>query len=139
MINQKITVDLVPNNVIPQVNINQYDTGYENLFIAVTWQNSVYNIEEGTIVDIVGSKPNNTSFVENCSWVGNIVTVPITQDMTDIAGNVYCKLEIKKDDNQISTSPFIFKILFAPIQGDGEGDRPATNQEIEDLIGGLGL
>ena len=124
---QTVNLQIIPNGVLPRVNVSQFDTGRQIQFKLYDGA-SAYTIPTGTQVRIDGIKPDKHGFSYDATWSGNTVTVNTTEQMTVLAGDVSCELRLIKNDDNIGTLNFILAVEKSPIDGDtdiSDTDIPA--------------
>lgn len=133
MITQKINLNLIPNGVMPRVNVSQYDYGSRTLEITLYNGSSLFTIPTGANVIIQGTKKDNRGFqYSNLEFSGSVVTADITQQMTVFEDEVQVELVIitGSGDNtqQLATANFILNVEPAALKSDivvSETDIPA--------------
>lgn len=133
MITQKINLNLIPNGVMPRVNVSQYDYGSRTLEITLYNGSSLFTIPTGANVVIQGTKKDNRGFqYSNLEFSGSVVTADITQQMTVFEDEVQVELVIitGSGDNtqQLATANFILNVEPAALKSDivvSETDIPA--------------
>ena len=133
MITQKINLNLIPNGVMPRVNVSQYDYGSRTLEITLYNGSSLFTIPTGAQIVIQGTKKDNRGFqYVDLDYSGSVVTADITQQMTVFEDEVQVELVIitGSDDNkqQLATANFILNVEQAALKDDivvSETDIPA--------------
>ncbi len=115
---RKLSVDLDSGFAgIKQINVSQYDVGVP-IEIDVYFQGALYEIVDGSTVTIEGKKlTNGDAFqVQNLTFNGSTVSFNTTAVMTDIYGNVVCKLVLALGNVVAGTATFVMKVQKAPVQ-----------------------
>lgn len=114
---QTVNLQIIPNGVLPRVNVSQFDTGRQIQF--KLYDGAVaYTIPTGTEVRVDGIKPDKHGFSYDATWSGNTVTVTTTEQMTVLAGDVSCELRLIKNNDNIGTLNFILAVEVSPINDD---------------------
>ena len=114
---QTVNLQIIPNGVLPRVNVSQFDVGRQIQFKLYDGA-SAYTIPTGTQVRVDGIKPDKHGFSYDATWSGNTVTVTTTLQMTILDGDVACELRLIKDSQDIGTLNFILAVEKSPINGD---------------------
>lgn len=124
---QIVNLQIIPNGVLPRVNVSQFDVGRQIQFKLYDGA-SAYTIPTGTEVRVDGIKPDKHGFSYDATWSGNTVTVTTTEQMTVLNGDIPCELRLLKDSQNIGTLNFILAVEKSPIDGDtdiSDTDIPA--------------
>lgn len=66
-------------------------------------ESGYYEIPEGAVVKIAGTKPSGLGFNETVAYDGHDITVTATEVMTDEAGFIECEIVITKDGLRIGS------------------------------------
>lgn len=136
MITQAINLNLIPGQVLPRVNVSQYDSGTRTLQLSIFNGTQAFNITSGLSGFIQGTKPDRTGFQYAASvTVGsNVVTADITQQMTAVSGEVTCELVLANGSDRIATVNFIIYVEPAALADDtiiSETDIPLIEEAAE--------
>ena len=126
---QIINLQITPNGVMPVVNASQYDYGrlvQFNLYDGA----SEYIPPEGTEIRVEGRKSDGNAFSYFVTYVGNAVTVVLTQQMTALAEEVPCELRLSLNDEDIGTLNFTLAVEPSNI-----GYTVVSETEIPAIIG----
>lgn len=124
---QTVNLQIIPNGVMPRVNVSQFDVGRQIQFKLYDGA-SAYTIPTDTQVRVDGIKPDKHGFSYDATWSGNTVTVTTTEQMTVLNGDIPCELRLIKNDDNIGTLNFILAVEKSPIDGDtdiSDTDIPA--------------
>lgn len=113
MINQVITLNLIPNSIQPVIHVSQYDEGQTWIFKLMVNQDD-FVIPENATVKLQGTNSDGTTFNILSSFSGNTVTVNVTNDITACAGKTNAKIRIKENNDVISTQKFIIQVEKKP-------------------------
>ena len=104
--------------VPPRIRLTQFDTAVTIVFTVYNGAAVFAKPSEGT-VRISMTKPDkkavSTSAVYNDDGT---IELQITQQMTAVAGEAYCKLSVIESDGQVSTGSFILDISAAGVKDD---------------------
>lgn len=129
------TVDLsiIPDKVSPVVHASQYDEGRVQRFMLLD-RACPYTLSGEETIELRIRKPNNqTEMIEIENSGGDYINLPLTTQITDIAGDVYCKFSI--DD--ISTKGFYIKVEPGPARiytGYADGEIAEFETDLEENI-----
>lgn len=120
MITQAINLNLIPGQVLPRVNVSQYDSGTRTLRMTLFNGEQIFNVPSGASGYIQGTKPDRTGFqyAATVTAGSNIVTIDITQQMTAVKGEVVCELVLANGDDRIATVNFIIYVEPAALADD---------------------
>jgi hypothetical protein len=104
--------------VPPRIRLTQYDTAVTIVFTVYNGTAVFAKPSDGT-VRISMTKPDkkaiSTSAVYNDDGT---IELQITQQMTAVVGEAYCKLSVIESDGQVSTASFILDIAAAGVKDD---------------------
>lgn len=136
MITQTLKLNLIPGQVLPRVNVSQYDAGTRTLQMLLYNGDQAFNISAGLGGFVQGTKPDRTGFqyAATVTEGSNVVTLVITQQMTAVSGEVTCELVIANGDDRIATVNFILYVEPAALADDtviSETDLPLIEQAAE--------
>lgn len=136
MITQAINLNLIPGQVLPRVNVSQYDSGTRTLRMTLFNGEQIFNVPSGASGYIQGTKPDRTGFqyAATVTAGSNIVTIDITQQMTAVKGEVVCELVLADGTDRIATVNFIIFVEPAALADDtviSETDLPLIEQAAE--------
>lgn len=130
-----MTYDLMLNmsksGIKPRIKVSQYDDAIPSLNISLYDQNQSYTIPSGATVYISGTKKDNTGFKYECTVSDNIITAPITSQMTVFSGVVECEITIETAGGQKSSENFILEVEKSALADDviiSETDIPAIQR-----------
>lgn len=130
-----MTYDLMLNmsksGIKPRIKVSQYDDAIPSLSISLYDQNQSYTIPSGATVYISGTKKDNTGFKYECTVSDNIITAPITSQMTVFSGDVECEINIETAGGQKSSENFILEVEKSALADDviiSETDIPAIQR-----------
>ena len=127
---QSINLQITPNGVIPTIYASQFDVGREitfNLYDGST----AYTPPVGSTIRFEGKKSDGTGFSYNCTYVDNVVTVVLTDQMTVFAEDVQCELRIADiNANDIGTLNVVLSVEKSPI----DENTPMSDTEIPAIV-----
>lgn len=120
MITQSINLNLIPGQVLPRVNVSQYDSGTRTLHMAIYNGNLAFSVPSGVTGVVQGTKPDRMGFqyAATVTAGSNIAEIDITQQMTAVSGEVSCELVLSQGDNRIATINFIIFVEPAALTDD---------------------
>ena len=120
MITQALNLNLIPGQVLPRVNVSQYDSGTRTLQMSLYNGTQAFNVTSGVLGYIQGTKPDRTGFQYSATVTSgsNVVTADITQQMTAVSGDVVTELVLVSGDDQIATVNFIIHVEAAALADD---------------------
>lgn len=120
MITQTLKLNLIPGQVLPRVNVSQYDAGTRTLQMLLYNGDQAFNIPTGYGGFVQGTKPDRTGFqyAATVTEGSNVVTLVVTQQMAAVSGEVTCELVIANGDDRIATVNFILYVEPAALADD---------------------
>ena len=110
---QEINLNVIPNGNIPLVYISQYDIASARFKYNLLLNERPYNYEPGATFKVRGLKPDRTTFEHSIDIESEC---SIEEDMTNVAGDVFCNIEITEGNNRTGTQAFIMRV-----QSDAKG------------------
>lgn len=136
MITQTLKLNLIPGQVLPRVNVSQYDAGTRTLQMLLYNGDQAFNIPVGYGGFVQGTKPDRTGFqyAATVTEGSNVVTLVVTQQMTAVSGEVTCELVIASGDDRIATVNFILYVEPAALADDtviSETELPLIEEAAE--------
>jgi len=136
MITQTLKLNLIPGQVLPRVNVSQYDAGTRTLQMLLYNGDQAFNIPTGYGGFVQGTKPDRTGFqyAATVTEGSNVVTLVVTQQMAAVSGEVTCELVIANGDDRIATVNFIIYVEAAALVDDtviSETELPLIEQAAE--------
>lgn len=119
MVSQEINLNLIPGGVPPVVNVSQYDKGSRVLKLHLYLGTEEYQIPEGTMACIQGTKLDGTGFLYVCEYAGNTITADVTDQMTAVPGKVKCEAFLQEEtEKRIATANFVIMVEQTTLQDD---------------------
>lgn len=111
MITQTITLNMIPDGAPQVIHINQNDTGTHRFEIYLTYNNNPYVWNNSATFKMRGTKPNMDTFEVSCITSGtDYLICDLTDNMDDIAGDVYCNIEMIDGSDRTGTQAFILRV-----------------------------
>ena len=126
---QSINLQITPSGVMPIIYASQFDVGREitfNLYDGAM----AYIPPAGTAIRFEGKKSDGNGFSYNCTYVDNVVTVALTDQMTVFAEDINCELRLSVDGDDIGTLNVILSVEKSPI----DANTPMSDTEIPAII-----
>ncbi len=110
MITQTITLNMIPDGAPQVIHINQNDTGHR-FEIYLTHNDNPYVWSNSATFKMRGAKPNMDTFEVSCTTSGtDYLICDLTDDMDDVAGDVYCNIEMIDGSDRTGTQAFILRV-----------------------------
>lgn len=136
MITQTLKLNLIPGQVLPRVNVSQYDAGTRTLQMLLYNGDQAFNMPVGYGGFVQGTKPDKTGFqyAATVTEGSNVVTLVVTQQMAAVSGEVICELVIASGDDRIATVNFILYVEPSALAGDtviSETELPLIEEAVE--------
>lgn len=110
MIDQTIYLDVVPGGLPPIINVSQFDEGSRTLHINLYASSGEFEIPAGSTAKVQGTKRDKKGFSYSAELSGTEVVCDVTQNMTAIAGRVYCEVVIENGEDVLATANFILMV-----------------------------
>lgn len=108
---QRYKLDITPKGGWVVVYASQHDDGAREVEFEITNQGNAFSIPASINVSVQGIKSNKSYFSHSCSYSGNIVTMALADDMTDIVGKAICVLKFTNQSNQkLATAKFVLNV-----------------------------
>lgn len=108
---QSYKIDLTPQGGYVVVYVSQHDNEAREIVFKIYNQGQVFDIPANINVSVQGVKSNSGYFTHNCTYSGNLVTMPITDDMTDVIGKAVCVLKFTNaSEEKLATAKFILNV-----------------------------
>lgn len=110
MIDQTIYLDVVPGGLPSIINVSQFDEGSRTLHINLYASSGEFEIPAGSTAKVQGTKRDKKGFSYSAELSGTEVVCDVTQNMTAIAGRVYCEVVIENGEDVLATANFILMV-----------------------------
>lgn len=108
---QRYKLDIAPKGGWVIVYTSQHDDGAREIEFEITNQGRAFSIPASINVSVQGIKSNGSYFSHSCSYSGNIVTMALADDMTDIIGKSICVLKFTNSSQQkLATAKFVLNV-----------------------------
>ena len=130
MISTTYELSITPGGIPLVINVSQYDANSRTLVFNLKEADGVVNLPSGVHAAVRGTKPDGNGFDNDASISGSTVTVAVTEQMTAIAGRVFCEIYLYKgtaatteqaassDYQQLATANFILRVERAALDKD---------------------
>lgn len=120
MITQSTNLNLIPGQVLPHINVSQYDYGSRTLEFKLFNGNQSFTLTSSMTAKISGTKADMHGFEYDATvdTTNQKIVADLTQQMTAAAGDVTCELIIKKSGERLGTCNFVISVEKAAL-GDG--------------------
>ena len=135
MVSYELDLNLTPGDVLPRLNVSQYNKG-QTVECIIYHGSQMYSIPSGATALVNGTKPDKTGFEYNATVSGGEVLFTITEQMTAVAGDVTCEVVILKDGERVGTINFLLVVEAAALSDDtviSETDLPII-QRIPEFV-----
>ncbi len=108
---QRYKLDVAPKGGWVIVYASQHDNGAREIEFEITNQGNAFSIPASINISVQGIKSNKSYFSHSCSYFGNIVTMALADDMTDVIGKAICVLKFTNQSNQkLATAKFVLNV-----------------------------
>lgn len=118
MVVGRLIFDFARHSVERTIRVKQFDSETRNLLIVLLNDSEPYKMPEGAIVRIECKKSDGEEILNDCTYVENLITAEITEQMTAAAGYADCAISVYEKDSYIASWTFNLKIDTAVIVGD---------------------
>lgn len=120
MITQSTNLNLIPGQVLPHINVSQYDYGSRTLEFKLFNGNQSFTLASGMTAKISGTKADMHAFeyAATVDTTNQKIVADLTQQMTAAAGDVTCELIILKSGERLGTCNFIISVEKAALSDD---------------------
>lgn len=133
MVVGRLVFDFARHSVEKTIRVKQFDSETRNLLIVLLNDGEPYEMPEGAIVRIECRKSDGEEILNDCTYVENLVTAEITEQMTAAAGYAECAISVYEKESYIATWTFNLKIDTAAIIG----DKVSSTTEYKAIINAL--
>lgn len=130
MITQSINLNLIPGAVPPRVNVTQYDEGSRTIVANLYNGTSSFTPSAGTTAKVKGTKPDKHGFEYDATISGSTVEIDLTQQMSCVAGDVPCEVELTLGDEVLGTGTFVLRVKASALADDTD----ISETELPDII-----
>lgn len=130
MITQTINLNLIPGAVPPRVNITQYDEGSRTIVCNLYNGTSTFAPSAGATAKVKGTKPDKHGFEYDATISGRTVVIDLTQQMSCVAGDVLCEVELALGDEVLGTGTFVLRVKASALADDTD----ISETELPDII-----
>ena len=133
MVVGRLVFDFARHSVEKTIRVKQFDSETRNLLVVLLNDGEPYEMPEGAIVRIECRKSDGEEILNDCTYVENLITAEITEQMTAAAGYAECAISVYEKDSYIASWTFNLKIDTAVIVG----DKIASTIEYKAIINAL--
>lgn len=127
---QRYKLDIAPKGGWVIVYASQHDDGAREIEFEIKNQGNVFSIPASINVSVQGIKANHSYFSHSCSYSGNVVTMALADDMTDIIGKSICVLKFTNSSQQkLATAKFILNV-----DSDSSSEGVIIDTEAEEIF-----
>lgn len=132
MVVGRLVFDFARHSVEKTIRVKQFDSETRNLLVVLLNDGEPYEMPKGAIVRIECRKSDGEEILNDCTYVENLVTAEITEQMT-AAGYAECAISVYEKESYIASWTFNLKIDTAVIVG----DKIASTIEYKAIINAL--
>lgn len=120
MITQSTNLNLIPGQVLPHINVSQYDYGSRTLEFKLFNGNQSFTLTSSMTAKISGTKADMHGFEYDATvdTTNQKIVADLNQQMTAAAGDVTCELIIKKSGERLGTCNFVIAVEKAALGDD---------------------
>jgi len=141
LVAKTLTLDITPGSIPQVVNVSEYDENREYTVTLID-DGGVFEIPSGTTATVDGSIGGN-AFSESATVSGNTITFTLSESMTALAGDVWCKIKLTKDSKPIQTAAFILRCDRAGVEAGtvigADGFQEQIDKAVEAYIQRVGV
>lgn len=132
MITQSTNLNLIPGQVLPHINVSQYDYGSRTLEFKLLNGNQSFTLASSMTAKISGTKADMHGFEYDATvdTTNQKIIADLTQQMTAAAGDVTCELILKKSGERLGTCNFVISVEKAALSD----DTIISDTELPDII-----
>ena len=131
MVVGRLVFDFARHSVEKTIRVKQFDSETRNLLVVLLNDGEPYEMPKGAIVRIECKKSDGEEILNDCTYVENLITAEITEQMTAAAGYAECAISVYEKD--IASWTFNLKVDTAVIVG----DKIASTIEYKAIINAL--
>ena len=127
---QRYKLDIAPRGGWVIVYVSQHDDGAREIEFEIINQGRAFSIPASINVSVQGIKSNGSYFSHSCSYSGNIVTMALADDMTDVIGKAICVLKFTNSFQQkLATAKFVLNV-----DSDSSSEGVIIDTEAEEIF-----
>lgn len=127
---QRYKLDIAPKGGWVIVYASQHDNAAREIEFEITNQGKVFDIPANINVSVQGVKSNGGYFTHNCTYSGNVVTMALADDMTDVIGKAICVLKFTNaSEEKLATAKFILNV-----DSDSSSEGVIVDTEAEEIF-----
>jgi len=129
-------LDITPGAIPQVVKVSEYDQNRQYTVTLID-DGGTFTIPSGTTATIEGTIGGN-AFSESATVSGNTITFTLSESMTALAGDVWCKIKLTKDSKPLQTCAFILRVDKAGAEADtvigADGFQEQINQGVAEYF-----
>ena len=133
MVVGRLVFDFARHSVEKTIRVKQFDSETRNLLVVLLNDGEPYEMPEGAKVRIECRKSDGEEILNDCTYVENLITAEITEQMTAAAGYAECAISVYEKESYIASWTFNIKVDTAVIVG----DKIASTIEYKAIINAL--
>lgn len=133
MVVGRLVFDFARHSVEKTIRVKQFDSETRNLLVVLLNDGEPYEMPKGAIVRIECKKSDGEEILNDCTYVENLITAEITEQMTAAAGYAECAISVYEKESYIASWTFNLKVDTAVIVG----DKIASTIEYKAIINAL--
>ena len=115
MIEQSYDLEMIPHGAPLRVGVSQYDQSGRTLVFTLYAGGTRFSVPSDAAVTCDGSCPDGLGFSVRAEAAGDRVRVPLTGDMTRMAGNTPCQLTVTREETILGSANFLLQVEPAPL------------------------
>ncbi len=110
MINVNEKIKLAPNNDLIEINVSQYDFNSRILKFNFYDGNKIFKPSEDTKIIVYGVKADGKKFAYEAQNNDGVAILPLQEQMTTTVGIVNCNIQLRLNDEILTTQPFVLNV-----------------------------
>lgn len=132
MITQRTNLNLIPGQVLPHINVSQYDKGSRSLEFILFNGSQSFILTSSMTARIQGTKADMHAFdyAATVDTSNQKIVADLTQQMTAVAGDVTCELVLLLNYERLGTCNFVLSVEPAALSD----DAIISDSELPDII-----
>ncbi|MFA9375748.1 MAG: BppU family phage baseplate upper protein [Lachnotalea sp.] len=118
MVVGRLIFDFARHAVEKTIRVKQFDSETRQLLIVLLNDGEAYEMPDEAIVRIECKKTDSEEILNDCTYVENLITAEITEQMTAAAGMVECAISVYTQTSYIASWTFNLKVDTSVILSD---------------------
>ena len=102
MVVGRLVFDFARHSVEKTIRVKQFDSETRNLLVVLLNDGEPYEMPEGATVRIECKKSDGEEILNDCTYVENLITAEITEQMTAAAGYAECAISVYEKESYIA-------------------------------------